>query len=178
MGNLARLLKNPSTLDETLEALVTAILLDEEIGPQAGVSLVVTASNLSGIAFPNGAFSLIPLPNVIEDTASAWDPATNLYTVPIAGTYLIITKLRLADGTLPGVSYGLGVNDTAVDGPWFEWFVTQAAAESGAARQGALNTRILSLAAGQTIEMYGYLDYSTSLPYIEAAMDLSLLSVP
>ena len=153
--------------------------LSASVAAHPSVSLVVTVSaDSSPINFAPGAFNIIPLPSVVEDTAGGWDTGTNKYTVPVTGTYLIITKWRLTDNITPGISYGLGVNTSAVDGPWFEWFVTVAAPVSGNGRQGALNTRIVHLNAGDQIFMYGYADNSGDITYIEGALDLSLVSVP
>ena len=76
-----------------------------------------------------------------------------MYTAPTAGFYQITTKLRLDDNA-PAASYGQGASSSMVDGPWFLW--SQANTGNPYNRNGLLNSRVVSLNAGDPMLMYGY----------------------
>ena len=108
------------------------------------------------------AFTTVAMGNVIADTANGWNAAANTYTVPNTGTYLIVSKVRLADGTGPGISYGQGVNTANVDGPYFQWATT------AGVRSQSLNVRIVKLTAGQTVDLFAYVDGATATVWTAA----------
>lgn len=123
------------------------------------------------------AFTTIVLGTVNTDTASGWNTTTNVYTIPITGTYLIVSKLRFNDNTTANISAGQGVNTSNVDGPWFGWFETNAAAYQGTARNGNVNTRILYATSGTQLNMYAYFDAGGGLGTVyEAALNIVLIS--
>ncbi len=63
-----------------------------EAGTGYGLSTNQTAGN---------SFKTLKLNSVVTDTASGWNAAANTYTVPVTGTYLIVSGLRLADNVAP-----------------------------------------------------------------------------
>jgi hypothetical protein len=128
------------------------------------------------------AFTTIILPIVATDTAGGYNTVASQYTIPITGTYLIVSKLRFADRLTStpgvGVSFGQGVHTSNVDGSWFSWAVTTVASQQGDTRQGHLNTRIARFTAGSRINMYAYYDLGGSTGDIVAAsLNVCLLCV-
>ena len=114
-------------------------------------------------------FKTVALPSVVTDTASGWNAAANTYTVPVSGTYLIVSTVRFADGIAPGVSYGQGVHTSNVDNPTFLWSTTNGL------RNGSTNMRIMQLSAGQTVNLFSYVDSSTSLSVANASLAIQQL---
>lgn len=48
-----------------------------------------------------GDFSTVPLPNVTKNLGGGiWDSANNTYTIPLTGTYIIKSSIRLTDNTV------------------------------------------------------------------------------
>jgi hypothetical protein len=131
---------------------------------QDGYDFVSTGATI------NNSFAKITFSSVVTDTAAGFSSSTNLYTIPVSGTYMIVTKLRGSDSQTSGASYGQGANLTAVDGSWFSWFVT------APDRNGSINTRVVHLTAGTTVQMYAYAD--SGLVCSGGEMDIVLLSTP
>ncbi|MBN9614293.1 MAG: hypothetical protein BGO25_07810 [Acidobacteriales bacterium 59-55] len=129
-------------------------------------SLVVNATNTGGILNAGAAFTTIPMNNVVTDSASGWNWTTNSYAIPVTGTYLIVSHLRLADGVRPGISYGQGVNSTNVDNPDFLWTTTNGM------RNVIMNTRIVQLTAGTAVRLFGYVDSTTPVSVIGASLSI------
>lgn len=132
-------------------------------------SLVVNATNTGGILNAGAAFTTVPMNNVVTDSASGWNWTTNSYAIPVTGTYLIVSHLRLADGVRPGISYGQGVNSTNVDNPDFLWTTT-----SGL-RNVVINTRIVQLTAGTAVRLFGYVDSTSPISVIGASLSIQQL---
>ena len=114
--------------------------------------LNVETNGSNGVQAVGASFTTLAMANVITDTANGWNASTNTYTVPNTGTYLIVSRVRLADGSPAGLSYGQGVNTVNVDGTFFSWTTT------AGARNGSVNTRLVKLTAGQTVNLYAYVD--------------------
>ena len=129
-------------------------------------SLVVNATNTGGILNAGAAFTTIPKNNVVTDSTSGWNWTTNSYAIPVTGTYLIVSHLRLADGVRPGISYGQGVNSTNVDNPDFLWTTTNGM------RNVIMNTRIVQLTAGTAVRLFGYVDSTTPVSVIGASLSI------
>ncbi len=132
-------------------------------------SLVVNATNTGGILNAGAAFTTIPMNNVVTDSASGWNWTTNSYAIPVTGTYLIVSHLRLADGVRPGISYGQGVNSTNVDNPDFLWTTTNGL------RNVVMNTRIVQLTAGTAVRLFGYVDSTSPISVIGASLSIQQL---
>lgn len=129
-------------------------------------SLVVNATNTGGILNAGAAFTTVPMNNVVTDSASGWNWTTNSYAIPVTGTYLIVSHLRLADGVRPGISYGQGVNSTNVDNPDFLWTTTNGM------RNVVMNTRIVQLTAGTAVRLFSYVDSTTPVSVIGASLSI------
>lgn len=132
-------------------------------------SLVVNATNTGGILNAGAAFTTVPMNNVVTDSASGWNWTTNSYAIPVTGTYLIVSHLRLADGVRPGISYGQGVNSTNVDNPDFLWTTTNGL------RNVVMNTRIVQLTAGTAVRLFGYVDSTSPISVIGASLSIQQL---
>ena len=132
-------------------------------------SLVVNATNTGGILNAGAAFTTIPMNNVVTDSASGWNWTTNSYAIPVTGTYLIVSHLRLADGTPSGISYGQGVNSTNVDNPDFLWTTTNGL------RNVVMNTRIVQLTAGTAVRLFSYVDSTSPISVIGASLSIQQL---
>lgn len=115
-------------------------------------------------------FKTIALPRVVTDTASGWNASANTYTIPVTGTYLVISNLRLADAAPAGISYGQGANTSNVDNPSFLWSTT-----SGP-RNGFINVRTMQLSAGQTVDLFAYADSTTPIGLSSAALSIQQLN--
>lgn len=89
----------------------------------------------------------------LTDPGSNYSAANDYYVVPVAGLYMIVTKMRIGDEADPDKSYGQGAHTSVGDSPYFMWFSTNA---SG--RQGSLNTRISHFNVGDHIQMLYYSD--------------------
>jgi hypothetical protein len=122
-------------------------------------ALAVSRSNGNPGSFmtvgPN--FTTIVLTTTAIDTASAYNTSTGIYTLPETGLYLITMKVRLADATPGGVSYGAGVDTSNGDGASFFWGTT-AASGGQASRQGLFNSRLYNGTAGDQLRLFAYVD--------------------
>lgn len=132
-------------------------------------SLVVNATNTSGILNGSNAFTTVPLNNVVTDTASGWNWTTNSYVVPVTGTYLIVSHVRLVDGAPVGVSYGQGVDSMNADSPSFLWATTNGT------RNVVMNTRIVQLTAGTAVRLFTYIDSPSPISVIGASLSIQQL---
>lgn len=132
-------------------------------------SLVVNATNTSGILNAGAAFTTVPMNNVVTDSATGWNWTTNSYAVPATGTYLIVSHVRLADSVASGVSYGQGVNSTNEDNPSFLWNTTNGT------RNVLMNTRIVRLSAGTAVRLFTYVDSPSPLKLIGASLSIQQL---
>ena len=121
--------------------------------------------------YSNGAFSQIPFSRVVVDTAAGWSSATQEYTVPITGKYLIISNYRYSDSSPTGISYSLNTNANAQDSPSDVWFMTPTPATGQPPRNGAINTKVESYTAGTTLKMFSY----AGAPMVGIAASLNIL---
>ena len=109
------------------------------------------------------AFTTLQLGTDVIDTASAYDAATSIYTVPQTGVYHAIVRVRVADGSPPNIPLGLGVDVANTDGAGFVWGQTPPAAASGSNRYTLTNTRALRLTAGAKLRVFAFADTTTPL---------------
>ncbi|MGI4944965.1 MAG: hypothetical protein ACRYHQ_31135, partial [Janthinobacterium lividum] len=139
------------------------------------MSAFCLVSTVNHTNIPNGntsSFQQIKFDTVSKNVGGAFNLSSNTYTAPTTGFYRITTKLRLDDNAAT-VSYGLGADSSMVDGPWFIWSQTDIGSTYN--RNGLLNTRVVSLNAGDPIVMYGYgfVDYIFAEMCIELVMTAS-----
>lgn len=132
-------------------------------------TLVATTAPGYGAAIVSYAFTtLIPF-TTVRDLNGNYNSSTGYYTVPVNGTYLIVSKLRFSDGLTSGISFGQGVDTGNSDTPAFAWFVTNPQ------RNGSINTRIASFTAGNQLRMFYYFDGSVTGYILTAELDIYLL---
>ncbi len=114
-------------------------------------------------------FNTVALSRVVTDTASGWNAASNAYTVPVTGTYLIISNLRLVDAVPAGMSYGQGVNTGHFDSPSYLWNTT------GGYRNGFSNVRVAQFSAGQTVDLFASIDSPSPVGLTSASLSIQQL---
>ncbi|GAC1356087.1 MAG: hypothetical protein NVSMB3_02020 [Acidobacteriaceae bacterium] len=136
------------------------------------VSLRVEAGDSNGNT--NGqsigsSFATVALSRVVTDTASGWNASASSYTVPVTGTYLIISNLRLVDALPAGLSYGQGVNTGHFDSPSYLWNTT------AGYRNGFSNMRIAQLSAGQVVDLFASIDASRPVGITSASLSIQQL---
>ncbi len=142
--------QNGSTTTITLPVTV-AVPASTTVAAAAMNSLRVESGSSTNQTI-GGSFKTIALSSVVTDTASGWNATANTYTVPVTGTYLIISSVRLTDSLPTGTSYGQGVNTSNTDNPSFLWATTLGL------RNGTTNMRVMQLSAGQTVDLFAYAD--------------------
>ena len=117
-------------------------------------------------------FQPVPLAVVQRDTASAYNRATSTYVVPTAGTYLVVTKLRLIDGTPAGINFGQSAGTQLIDMPSFTWASTQDDTRSVVSRNEVANSSVQHFNAGDPVRMYAYVDGDTPQKMLWAEMTI------
>lgn len=116
-----------------------------------------------------GSFATVALSRIVTDTASGWSATANTYTVPVTGTYLIISNLRLVDAVTAGMNYGQGVNTGHFDSPSYLWNTTTGY------RNGFTNTRVAQLSAGQTVDLFASIDSPRPVGLTSASLSIQQL---
>jgi len=122
----------------------------------------------SGQDVTTGAFNKLNFSNEITDTHNAYNPSTAIYTIPQTGAYDILLKVRPPDNSIAGTSYGVAVGIAQEDAPFFSWFVTADAKNSGYNRQGAIYRRVSYFNQGDQLRAYYYVDSSGGIPKFES----------
>ncbi len=114
-------------------------------------------------------FKTIKLPNVVTDSANGWNPTSSTYAAPTTGTYLIISSVRLNDSVAANISWGQGVNTSNTDSQTFVWATT------AGLRNGFTNMRIMQLSAGQSVDLFAYVDHSNAVGIASASLSIQQL---
>ncbi len=164
--------QNGSTTTITVPVSVAVPPTNPTTAAPAMVSLRVEAGTSNGSTIGQsltGSWKTIALPNVLVDTASGWNASASNYTIPVTGTYLIISNLRLVDALPAGLSYGQGVNTSHADGPFYIWNTT------AGYRNGFSNTRIAQLTAGQVVDLYASIDGPNAAGITSASLSIQQL---
>ena len=125
-------------------------------------------ATLTAIGPLNPGFYTLPMTG--REGRQYFDDATSQFIAPVDGLYRVTTKLRVNDDAPAGLSIGQGAAPFPQDGPWFLWGQTNAAK-----RQGILNTRDVTLMAGDRLVMYSYYDEAPQL-YLQGA-EMSIVRV-
>lgn len=86
----------------------------------------------------------------LTDPGGNYNPATDFYSIPQDGTYLIMTQIRVTDSEGLQESYGQGAGTANQDSPQFSWF------ETNGTRNGSLNQRISYFNQGDLIRMFSF----------------------
>lgn len=114
-------------------------------------------------------FKTIKLPNVVTDSANGWNPTSSTFAAPTTGTYLIISSVRLNDSAPANISWGQGVNTSNSDNQTFSWATT------AGLRNGFTNMRIMQLSAGQSVDLFAYVDHSNAVGIASASLSIQQL---
>ena len=130
-----------------MQSLTTGILFN--LGGAAGRKPTFAAYNATGPSVATGTYTSLKMDTILEDTDSAYNASTGIYTAVTPGFYLFVATTKWATSTA-GARFIL-INSTgsltaAVDD------VT--AGSDGLGRVGA--TIITRLAVGQTVSLQAY----------------------
>lgn len=120
-------------------------------------NILLDASYSGSLSFASNAFNTIVLSTVAVDTASGYNTTSGIYTIPVAGYWLAISKVRWADSSTSGTSFGQGVDTSNQNTPAFQWFVTPSVT-AGTARESSLNVRLTAFNAGDQVRLFSYVD--------------------
>ncbi len=128
---------------------------------------VFSATSATSQTVTGQAFQKVNLTTVVIDNLSGFNAGISGYTIQEAGTYSITGKIRLQDQSNNAImGYGVGMNTGLVDNPSFLWTVTS---PTTVGRAVGLNTRIMTLTAGEVIYLYTYIDVGSGTPPVVAA---------
>lgn len=151
----------------------------KSLEPKAG-SVIFTATIGNGIGgnlaetIPAGGFNTVSLPNVSKNLGGGtWDSGANTYTVPVSGTYLIKSSVRLLDGSEPRNIFQ-AVNDANVDTPEGIW-QTNYTLPTGTRRWTMLYNRVAFFDKGDQLRLYIYSDLLPA-QLSDASLNITILS--
>jgi hypothetical protein len=150
------------TLWKSLESKAGAVVFIATLGSGNGstTSATIAAS----------AFNTVPLPTILKNIGGGiWSTTNNTFSVPISGTYIIKSSVRLVDGTSSRNVFQ-AVNNTNADIPDGIWQTNP-----GTARWTMLYTRIAYFTKGDLLRLYIYSDGVTA-PISDASLNIALLS--
>lgn len=139
----------------------------ESIVPKS-VIFTATLNGTATIAQTN--FNTVPLPSVtINQGGGFWDSGNNTYSIPISGTYLIKSTVRLQDGFgIRNIFQAVHtVNADISDGIWQR--------NPGAQRWTMLYTRIAYFNKGDLLRLYIYSDGGPA-NLMAASLNIALLN--
>jgi len=109
------------------------------------------------------------------NTAGASAFVNSIWTVPETGTYEVNGKLRLADDTPAGISFGLGMGIANQDDASFYWNTTARSlfgfASNSIGRGMIFNSRIMMLTQGDGLRLYTFIDDTTARKIIAAELN-------
>lgn len=132
---------------------------------------------ISAYTITANGFNTIPLLNipVVNKGGGEWDSSNYEYKVPISGTYLLKSSIRVVDGSGAGVNLFQAVHTANADTPQGIWqTVTHPTVGSGTKRWTMLYTRVAYFDAGVKLRLVTYAD-GQNLSISDAALDIVLL---
>lgn len=142
----------------------------KSIAPIFIASLGNGNGSVTATSIPATAFRTVPLPNVIKNLGGgAWDSTNNTYAIPVSGTYLIKSTVRLVDGSA-GRNIFQAVNTTNVDIPDGLWQT------NSGSRWTFLYTRIANFNVGDRLRLYIYSDGSVA-NLSDASLNITLINL-
>jgi hypothetical protein len=142
----------------------------------AKAAVVFTASLGSGSGSVTSAtvaqngFNTVPLPNITRNLGGGtWTASNNTYRVPISGTYIIKSSIRLVDNSASrNVFQAVGTTNADIpDGIW-------QTNPSGAQRWTMLYTRLAYFNEGDLLRLYMFSD-GTVANLSDASLNIALL---
>ncbi|AYO56798.1 hypothetical protein CO230_00765 [Chryseobacterium sp. 6424] len=151
----------------------------KSLEPKAG-SVIFTASLGTGnggntaATIAAGAFNTVPLPNVTKNIGNGtWNSTANTYTVPVNGTYLIKSTVRLTDGSAQRNIFQ-AVHTSNVDTPEGIW-QTNYTLQTGTKRWTMLYKRVAYFNKGDVLRLYIYSD-GEQATLSDASLNIALIS--
>jgi hypothetical protein len=105
----------------------------------------------------------------LTDNGGNFSAANDWYVCPVAGVYIVITKIRITDGTAANTSYGQGAGTTTADSPTFLWQQTNTAS-----RNGSQNVLITHFNVGDQVRMFAYAN--SAINSSDGSMQIFLLT--
>ncbi|QOW11307.1 hypothetical protein Q73A0000_13530 [Kaistella flava (ex Peng et al. 2021)] len=161
-----------STVSPTAQVTATGYyyfngMLWESVVPK---SVIFTASLGENASITQGAFNTVPLKKMGENLGGGvWDSTNYTYSVPVSGTYIIKSTIRLADG-FGSRNIFQAVNTSNSDNPDGIWQTNP-----GTQRWTMLYTRIAYFNKGDLLRLYIYSDGGTA-DLINASLNIALLN--
>jgi len=153
------------TVWNTMESTAGTVSFTASLGSGSGT---VTSTTIGATAFLT-----VPLPNVTSNIGGGtWNATNNIYTVPVTGTYLIKSSIRLIDGSTnsPARNIFQAVHTDNIDIPDGIWQT------NSGARWTMLYTRIANFTAGTGLRLYIYSD-GVEAKLSDASLNISLISL-
>lgn len=139
--------------------------------------LIVTRKAASGsFQTLSSGFSVIAVNTVAVDNFSCFNTSTYLYTAKVAGLYLATATYRLVDSPPAGVGVAIGVDIGNVDVTGVHWDTTSAVSNAGKTFRYSISvSRMLSVAVGQQVRLYGFADVDGGIGVQSAELALAML---
>lgn len=137
-------------------------------------SLGTGAGGAPNATIPATAFITVPLPQVTKNFGGGiWDVANNTFAIPVSGTYIIKSSIRLQDGSASR-SVFQSVSTLNADIPDGIWQTNPT--PTGTGRWTMLYTRIAYFNQGDLLRLY---IYSDGLPAVlsDASLNITLVSL-
>ena len=137
-------------------------------------SLGTGAGATSNASISATSFNTVPLPQITKNIGGGtWNATNNTYTIPISGTYIIKSSIRLVDGSVSrSVFQAVGTSNIDIpDGIW-----QTNPAPTGTGRWTMLYTRIAFFNQGDLVRLYMYSDGQIA-NLSDASLNIALLSL-
>lgn len=153
------------TVWNTMESTAGTVSFTASLGTGEGSKI---AASLGATAFVT-----VPLPAVTSNVGGGtWDATNNTYKVPVTGTYLIKSSIRLIDGAANSPSRNVfqAVHTSNIDIPDGIWQT------NSGNRWTMLYTRIANFTAGNDLRLYIYSDGALA-NLSDASLNISLITL-
>lgn len=136
--------------------------LDCENGDSSGTSTIT--------ALPNVSWTTINVAGTVwSNPGGGFDAATDIYTIPVAGTYFCRALMRIIDGFGTTTNVGMGIHTSNVDGSWFQWNKYF----SGAGGRCAFDyMRIAGFSAGAPLRLYAWQESGFTMNIVRASLQI------
>ena len=124
------------------------------------------------------AYTVVVLANVLVNIGGgSWNPTNNTYTVPVSGTYLLKSTVRIADFTTVSRDVFQCIGTTLGDQPYGVWTQNSVTVPNNSVynRWTDLYMRIAYLNKGDVIQLFTYSN-GTTMGIAQASMDILFLT--